>query len=315
MKSVCVLIVTYNRKEYLEKLIFSILKQSVRPKSLIIFDNHSTDGTQKMLIKKKYVVSESITSENVFEDIKIKYYYSKENTGGSGGFHYGFHLALQEGADYIWAMDDDVLPENDCLENLLNSVNEKIGVCIPCRTDDRYEDYAIIDVDMKSPLKYSIKKRKKVISSRKLTESTILVKDMPFEGPLFDTNIVKKVGLPNEKFFIIFDDTEYAYRIQKFCDLCYVKNAVLHKQIIPSNHYDNCIGWKEYYGFRNLFWFDREYGETYLARRLRPILNYFEMLCRSIVKRRMADMKVINRAWVDAKNSNMGKTILPGEKF
>ena len=37
------------------------------------------------------------------------------NYGGAGGFAYGMALALADGADLIWLMDDDTVPEPGAL--------------------------------------------------------------------------------------------------------------------------------------------------------------------------------------------------------
>ena len=45
---------------------------------------------------------------------------SDRNRGGAGGFHDGLRWAVEEyGADLAWLMDDDGLPDPDCLERLL----------------------------------------------------------------------------------------------------------------------------------------------------------------------------------------------------
>ena len=42
-----------------------------------------------------------------------------DNTGGAGGFHEGLRWAVERGADLVWLMDDDGLPDADCLATLL----------------------------------------------------------------------------------------------------------------------------------------------------------------------------------------------------
>ena len=37
------------------------------------------------------------------------------------------------GADWIWCMDDDVYPRQDCLKNLLNNDDDKVGILCPRR--------------------------------------------------------------------------------------------------------------------------------------------------------------------------------------
>ena len=42
-----------------------------------------------------------------------------ENGGGARGFHDGLEWAVERGADLVWLMDDDGLPDLDCLARLL----------------------------------------------------------------------------------------------------------------------------------------------------------------------------------------------------
>ena len=314
MEKVCVVIVTYNRKKYLIKLLEALKSQIKKPEKVLIFDNKSTDGTDEYL-KEFGIIDElgNAINRKDIDGITFIYYKNDENGGGAGGFHGGIKLALEEDCEYIWMMDDDVLPEQNCLELLLKQLNDDVRVCVPCRTDSQYTDYAIIDLDMTNPFKYSIKKRKKMINSSDIEGEIIYVKDMPFEGPIFATSLIKQIGVPNKDLFIIFDDTEYAYRASSKTNIAYVKNAILHKQIVPTTNSN--LGWKEYYSFRNLFWFDKTYGKNVFVKYMRPVLNYCELLLRSLIKRRMCDMKVVNRAWADAWNNSMGKTVIPGQKF
>ena len=45
---------------------------------------------------------------------------NQENTGGAGGFYTGVKFAYENGADWVWTMDDDVVPNYECLEELMN---------------------------------------------------------------------------------------------------------------------------------------------------------------------------------------------------
>lgn len=315
--TVCILIVTYNRKEYLVKLLKNLLEQTVKPDAILIFDNFSNDGTNDYLIEKGYVerIVEAEISTKIVNEVNIKYYRNVENSGGSGGFYYGMQLALKENCEYIWTMDDDVLPELNCLEKLIKGMDSNTQLCVPCRTDENYQDYAITNLNMRNPFKYSIAMRKKMIKSSDIRGEFEYVVDMPFEGPLISSELIRKIGFPEKKLFILFDDSEYAYRASKYTKIKYMKNAILHKQIIPSNIYGKSLSWKEYYCYRNLYWFDKKYGENILVRVIRPILNYVYLILRAIIKREKSDIRLINRAFRDAREGNMGKTIEPGSKF
>ena len=61
-KTICAVIVTYNRKEYLSKLLEALRFQTRRLDGVLIFDNHSSDGTDHYLLalqnqsKKKFCI-------------------------------------------------------------------------------------------------------------------------------------------------------------------------------------------------------------------------------------------------------------------
>ena len=315
-KKVCALIVTYNRKEYLVKCIEALQNQTVKPSTIIIYDNNSTDGTESKLLESNIIKSAKIDeiTENKLDEIKILFYKCSKNLGGSAGFHYGINIAVNQDCDYIWTMDDDVFPDKDCLKNLLNEMKNK-RICIPNRTDENFIDNPIVKLNMSNPFKYSVGLRKKTIDVNKLKENNIIVVDMPFEGPIFEKQLVEEVGLPNKDLFIIFDDSEYAYRISQVTQIYFIKNAILHKQIIPNKDKNKLMNWKDYYGYRNQYWFDKKYGENFLVKYLRPLFNHFDLVLRAIIRKKFSNIKVLNAAYYDGSHGLLGKRVEPGKVF
>lgn len=315
--SVCGVIVTYNRKEYLEKLLMALKSQTHSLKAVLIFDNNSTDGTAEMLLKSDYC--KGIESGTLYQndtDFTTYYYFrNKINSGGSGGFHDAIEIASKLEYDYIWTMDDDVLPEKNCLEELLKYMSREVRVCIPSRTDKKFLDYAITDINMSNPFLYHITSRKTRVKSTDIKEKWMEVQDMPFEGPLLDVSIIREVGLPKAEFFIIFDDTEYALRMSKKTKLYFIPSAVLHKQIIPVTKNHGKMGWKEFYGYRNQFWFDRTYGENIFVKYFRPVFLVIELSLKAIIKRKWINLKVIFWAYRDGVQGKLGKRVEPGREF
>ena len=108
--TVCAVVVTYNRKEMLLQCIDAIFNQTLPVYKLVILDNNSSDGTEQLLEEKGYLSLEKI----VFKKLE-------KNTGGAGGFNAGMKIADEFNPNWIWIMDDDVIPEEDCLEELLNA--------------------------------------------------------------------------------------------------------------------------------------------------------------------------------------------------
>ena len=125
MKSVCALVVTYNRSKYLQKALEGIINQQKEVSGVLIFNNNSTDNTEEMLIDLGYIDAkcDEIAENHLYETERdgrcFYYYHNQENLGGAGGFANGIKLISKLDYDYVWIMDDDVYPEPDCLEKIL----------------------------------------------------------------------------------------------------------------------------------------------------------------------------------------------------
>ena len=106
-ETISAIVVTYNRKELLKECLDSLLNQTLPLDLIIIIDNNSTDGTPEFLEERDYL-----------KNGKINYVRLSENTGGAGGFCEGMKRGYNKGFSWLWLMDDDVKPANDCLEKL-----------------------------------------------------------------------------------------------------------------------------------------------------------------------------------------------------
>ena len=313
---ICAVVVTYNRRDCLINLLKSLEQQTLKLDGIFIFDNFSNDGTKDKLLELGYCSSyEPGKLNSVINDDRECYYYrNTENSGGSGGFSSALEIASNLDYDYLWCMDDDVLAEKTCLENLVKHMTPNVGICIPTRTDELYEDFAITNVNMTNPFFYNIQKRKERIQNCDINGDTIEVVDMPFEGPLIKNDLIKCIGFPKKDFFIIFDDSEYAKRACSITKILYCKDAVLHKQIIPMYNSKKCMDWKNYYGYRNQIWFDRHYGENIFVKIFRPNLLVLDLSLRAIFRGKFSNLKVIKLAYVHGINDRLGKLVEPGKE-
>ena len=118
MVKIIAVVVTYNRLNLLQRVVGALKGQSRKLDKIYIINNGSTDGTKEWL--------DVQTGLNVIH---------QENVGGSGGFYRGIQDASKEECDWIWCMDDDVFPRENCLETLLNVAerHEKLGIVCPHR--------------------------------------------------------------------------------------------------------------------------------------------------------------------------------------
>lgn len=107
MAAIFAVILTFNRKDLLRRCLDCVFAQSRACDRVLVIDNCSTDGTREMLWQE-------------WGD-RVEVHTLSRNIGASGGFNAGIRIAYQGGADFIWVMDDDVLPSNDALAKLIEA--------------------------------------------------------------------------------------------------------------------------------------------------------------------------------------------------
>lgn len=267
MKIIAV-VVTYNRLVLLKKNI-SCLRANKPISSIVVVNNGSTDDTGEWLESQKDLVV--ITQENV---------------GGSGGFFTGMQYALNEGADYIWCMDDDVFPREDCLEKLLAEANDDaIGILAPRRLlEGKVYTNDFKSYNLTNPFA-SMHSGK--LAGHKIYETTEVV-GTAFEGPLISSKVVKDIGFPNKELFIFCDDTDYCLRtVLAGYKILYVPSALMDKH--PFFSLDSWAErsrkkkWKRYYQVRNSTYMNHHYGKNWGVRYLRGFLGVMGYILTALV--------------------------------
>lgn len=195
---VVAVVVTYNRKEMLIQCVDAIMSQSAFVDRLIVIDNNSTDGTLEFLSDRRYL-------ENDF----ILYKKLPENIGGAGGFHEGMKLARTMSPDWIWIMDDDVIPEEQCLAELLRAdeiTEEKVSFYASAIRNPEGMAMNVPKLDRTQFTKYTD-------WYKYLEYGMVQIVKATFVSLLINGDAVKKCGLPWAPFFIWGDDSEYTQRI------------------------------------------------------------------------------------------------------
>jgi len=251
-KDIAAIVVTYNRKPLLLECI-EALSQHGEEIDIFIIDNASTDGT---LFELRFLI----------ESKKIKYFNTKENLGGAGGFNYGVKQVMQEGGyKYLWLMDDDTIITSNTLPELLNAaeiLQDNFGFLCS------YVEW--ID---KAPCKMNIPDVNKewILELCQVQKGLLCVERATFVSFFVRRQVVEEIGLPIKEFFIWGDDTNYSFRIiQKYPSFFVSKSVVIHKMNSNTSAniiHDNGDRLERYvYAYRNRF---------YNARIQHTLLKYF----------------------------------------
>ncbi|RDE06299.1 glycosyltransferase family 2 protein [Sphingomonas aracearum] len=105
--TVCCAVLTYNRRDLLARCLEAINAQTRACDQIVVIDNASTDGSAEMVAQTWGAQVTVVSLPN--------------NIGAAGGFATAVKAARETGADFVWLMDDDVLPRNDALQHLLKA--------------------------------------------------------------------------------------------------------------------------------------------------------------------------------------------------
>ncbi len=188
-------VVTFNRLELVRRLVDRLTEVDGLDE-IVVVDNASTDGTGEWLAS---------TTERVVAHTLDR------NRGGAGGFHEGLRLALERGADLVWLMDDDGLPDPDCLDLLL-AHQGALDFWGPVVVDEADPDRLVFPIRLPGGTR--------VVHDTGAVERAAvggLVRDVviPFNGVLVTRELVERIGYVREEFFIWGDDHEYRLRAER----------------------------------------------------------------------------------------------------
>lgn len=198
------MVVTFNRQALLERLVDRLGSLDSLDEILVV-DNASTDTTSAWLAERSAGHTE----------IPVLSHTLASNTGGAGGFAHGLSWALERGADLIWLMDDDGVPDPECLDDLL-AHGEREG-------DLEFWGPIVVDEAAPQRLVFPIRLPGTTKVAHRVSDveasadaATGLLNDIviPFNGVLVTRALVEQIGIPRAEFFIWGDDHEYRLRAE-----------------------------------------------------------------------------------------------------
>lgn len=293
-----VVIVTFNRLGLLKKCLESVRAQTVHLNKIFIVNNGSTDGTKEWL--------------SGLSDVVVIH---QDNVGSAGGFGTGMKAAFEDGADWIWVMDDDVMVASDCLEQLMKYSH--LSKCLNPRKffadNVEFEWESLLDIDSGN-----VGQLKNV--SFKNGRDVCFVNVGCFEGMLVHRDIIAKIGVPDKRFFIVYDDAIYGFLASMYTSVAYVKNALIYTDKLSTSTYETDFYLYYYIRNRHLV---KEYIHKYFPHANKRTMNIlfnlyvlkklliFPLKNRKGLASKLTTMKVVLKAYSDYKNKGTGKGYLP----
>jgi len=191
-------VVTFDRLELLQRLVARLLTLD-RLDGVVVVDNASTDGTGEWL--REQAGHERLHAVTL-----------DRNRGGAGGFHEGMRQAVDVyGADLVWLMDDDGLPDPDCLDLLMAYAGE-LDFWGPVVVDEADPDRLVFPIRLPGGTRVV---HDTASVEQAAPDGLLRAVLIPFNGVLVTRRLATRIGYPREEFFIWGDDHEYRLRAER----------------------------------------------------------------------------------------------------
>ncbi|MFP3962605.1 glycosyltransferase [Actinomadura fulvescens] len=244
---VLAVVVTFNRRDLLTESLTALRAQTRRPDKIIVVDNDSGDGTAGLV-------------RTAFPDTDLVCL--RRNVGGAGGFAAGIARALADGADLVWLLDDDTVPEKGALAALL-SAREKAGSAPGGETPALIASRVVWTDGRDHPMNTPRAKPGASKAERDAARAAggVPIRSASFVSVLVEAAVIRERGLPVADYFLWNDDFEFTTRMLRgrrglLCD----HSVVVHKtKVFGSTDVDP--GERFYFEVRNKIWlFTRSSG-------------------------------------------------------
>jgi GT2 family glycosyltransferase len=314
--SVASVTTAYNAAHLLPRHIEALQLQTRALQEIIVVDNGSDDNTLALLAERYPQVTV----------LKMP-----ENLGVAGAWSAGLnYAALERRHDWVWAFDDDSVPENAALAELMEAIE-------PARTgSSRTSDGAtgqIGQIGMISALPVHpetgvcypplLWREGFVKPPAELLQQPVWFADLAFtSGSMVRREMVEKIGLPRSDFFMDFVDFEYClrarshgYRIAVVTGVRLAHEVGHARQVrLPgfSGLWPNHAPWREYYITRNLayavWWLypsrrAKRFAMRHLARHAAGVLLFGAD--------KLPSLKKMSQGFCDGKRARLGVRFRP----
>jgi N-acetylglucosaminyl-diphospho-decaprenol L-rhamnosyltransferase len=282
MKSIYIVIITYNGIKWVDKC-FGSLRNSDYPVKTIAVDNGSTDGTVAT-IRAKYPEVEVIQPGS--------------NLGFGKGNNLGMQRALAHGADFVFLLNQDAYLFRGSLKNLLEKFveNPRAGIVSPIHLsgDERNLDFGFYKYVNPQDTPYLLAS---LLENEKL--SFYESKFINAAAWIIRASVLKEVGLFHPVFEHYGEDREYVARLQKANYKVYVYTGLSIVHDRPQHRGNNSY-------FKTGEAFKRTMLLDLVTRKISPAkanLAYFKVFLDKLFKLRFkhALITVKNWRWINRK--------------
>ncbi|MDE0909208.1 MAG: glycosyltransferase family 2 protein [Myxococcota bacterium] len=236
---------------------------------IVVVDNDSQDGSFKKLC--------SAVKERDF-DGRVRVVASDYN----GGFAYGNNFAIAPALagddlpDYVYLLNSDAFPDNDCIGKLVEylDANPKVGIAgsyvhgpepVPHKTAFQFHS---IYSELESTLGLGLvsKLLKQHIVALPLPTESRQVDWLAGASMLIRRQVLEDIGLMDDSFFLYFEETDFCYRARQagWTTHYVVESSVTHVGSVSTGMKDKAKPTPTYWFASRRHYFLKNKGRLYL---------------------------------------------------
>lgn len=278
-----IILLNYNGFELTRECINSLKGMYNQNYEIIVVDNASTDGSYDLLYTEYGA------------DKKIVILKNERNNGFADGNNFGIRYAIKNGGKLFLLLNNDTEVEKDFLDKIVSNYNyDSIHTPKINFFNDKNDIwYAAGEIDYGK----CIVKNGNADIEKKVSFATGCCM-------LFSKNIVDKIGLMNEEYFMYYEDVDYSLKaINNGVDIIYKPGALVYHKVGKSSGGEKSI-LSIYYNNRNRFYIMKKYHfgikckiYTFVTRTIRLVVAKFKN----------NNDKIIIEAYRDYKKGIIGK--------
>lgn len=242
---VVVVVLNYNGAQLTTDCVNSVLKSDYSNYRVIVVDNASADGSAERL-------------KTELTDSRVELFLNDKNEGYAGGNNRGIEKALEEGAEYVFVLNNDTIADPGCLRSLVAAMegDPLIGIA-GCQIVDVGYEFA--------PNRGH---RISLFSGQTLppqwSGSATGPTDVGFvcgAAMVLRALAVRKVGAFDSDFFLYFEDADICLRARKAgYRTCFIPGPGV-QHFMSSTTNDRCVRTLvTYCRTRNQVWLVRRHG-------------------------------------------------------
>jgi len=319
VSNICAVVVTYSDRRFFLKQVISYLLQKNIFKIVIVLNG----------------VTWKFEDERFLLNDKFEFVILEKNYGPAVGCKIGIERAVSFKCNMIWILDDDNVPNENCIETMIDCYNDFIFHCsnlrialTPFRPTYQSMTGSFARNRLIPPRSSFVGFHFSQILSRIFNfdrsqdssinrEELVSLMSAPYGGLLFDKSILSEIGYPREDFILYADDTEWTYRfVSKGGNLILVKNAILNDVDCSwdNNVYYMFYIWLEglsdlkcYYRMRNLVYFFKHiYADSEYIYLINKYVYLFSMFFMSVFRCKLKRFNLILGAIADGERGQLG---------